>query len=197
MNGLETFLLRNRLAQAGFAPSLFRYPSTRATLSEVAAGLAGHLRGLGASVHVVGHSLGGLIILETFETQGELPLGRVVLLGSPVQGSRTARSIASWSPLGPALLGTLAATELTRAGNRCWQQARELGVIAGSRSAGIGRIVADLPAPNDGTVSVDETRLTGANEHIVHDVSHTGMLMSATVAQSLTRFLASGTFRQT
>jgi hypothetical protein len=58
----------------------------------------------------------------------------------------------------------------------------------------MGRLFADLPVPNDGTVSVDETRLAGAKEHIVHDVSHTGMLMSAAVAESLVKFLGSGSF---
>ena len=144
-------------------------------------------------VHLVGHSLGGLVILEAFESQLELPQGRVVFLGSPVQGSQAARAVAGWS-LGPHLLGRLAAAELTRREPRAWRSPRELGIIAGSRSAGMGRWFAELPAPNDGTVCVDETRLAGAKEHIVHDVSHTGMLMSAVVADSLARFLATGSF---
>jgi pimeloyl-ACP methyl ester carboxylesterase len=194
MNGLESVLLRNRLAEAGFEPSVFRYPSTQADIGEAALSLAGHMRGFGdGPVHLVGHSLGGLVILEAFGAPGELPQGRVVLLGSPVQGSRAARAVAAWS-LGPHLLGRLAAAELTRREPRTWRGERELGIIAGSRSAGMGRLFANLPAPNDGTVSVDETRITGAKEHIVHDVSHTGMLMSAVVADSLVKFLNSGSF---
>lgn len=194
MNGLETFLLRNRLAEAGFEPSVFRYPSTRADVGGAAAALSGHLREFGnGPVHLVGHSLGGLVILEAFEAQGEFPQGRVVLLGSPVQGSRAARAVAAWS-LGPHLLGRLAAAELTRRQRRAWRGPRELGIIAGSRSAGIGRLFAELPAPNDGTVSVDETRLTGAKEHIVLDVSHTGMLLSTQVAEAVIVFLRDGCF---
>ena len=194
MNGLESVLLRNRLAEAGFEPSVFRYPSTQADIGEAALSLAAHMRGFGdGPVHLVGHSLGGLVILEAFGAPGELPQGRVVLLGSPVQGSRAARAVAAWS-LGPHLLGRLAAAELTRREPRTWRGERELGIIAGSRSAGMGRLFASLPAPNDGTVSVDETRIAGAKEHIVHDVSHTGMLMSAVVADSLVKFLNSGSF---
>ena len=194
MNGLESFVLRNRLAQAGFEPSVFRYPSTQADIAEAAESLAAHLRGFGnRAVHLVGHSLGGLVILEAFGTAGELPQSRVVLLGSPVQGSRAARAVAAWS-LGPHLLGRLAAAELTRREPRTWRGARELGIIAGSRSAGMGRLFADLPAPNDGTVSVDETRLSGAKEHIVLDVSHTGMLLSQAVADAVGRFLGTGAF---
>ena len=194
MNGLESFLLRNRLAEAGFEPSVFRYPSTQADIGGAATALSVHLREFGdGPVHLVGHSLGGLVILEAFGAGGELPQGRVVLLGSPVQGSRAARAVAAWS-LGPHLLGRLAAAELTRREPRTWRGERELGIIAGSRSAGMGRLFADLPAPNDGTVSVDETRLAGAKEHIIHDVSHTGMLMSAVVAGSLAKFLSCGSF---
>jgi pimeloyl-ACP methyl ester carboxylesterase len=194
MNGLETFLLRNRLAEAGFDPTIFRYPSTQADIVEAAAALASRLHEFGdETVHLVGHSLGGLVIHEAIDSQGGLPMGRVVLMGSPVQGSRAARAVAAWS-LGPHLLGRLAAAELTRGAARAWSSPRELGVIAGSRSAGIGRWFAELPVPNDGTVSVDETRLAGAKEHLVLDVSHTGMLMSHPVADAVARFLATGAF---
>jgi len=194
MNGLESFLLRKRLAEAGFEPSVFRYPSTQGDIAGNAAALSVHMSEFGnGPVHLVGHSLGGLVILESFEAQRELPQGRVVLLGSPVQGSRAARAVAAWS-LGPHLLGRLAAAELTRSTPRAWRAERELGIIAGSRSAGMGRLFAELPAPNDGTVAVDETQIAGAKEHVVHDVSHTGMLMSAVVADSLVKFLISGSF---
>jgi len=194
MNGLESFLLRSRLAEAGFLPLVFRYPSTQARIGEVADQLAARLRAFdSAPVHLIGHSLGGLVIVETLERHDILPDGRVVLMGSPVQGSRTARAIASWS-LGPQLLGRLAAAELTRGQRRAWRWPRELGVIAGSRSAGIGRLLTDLPAPNDGTVAVDETRVAGAKEHIVLDVSHTGMLLSAEVAAAVIAFMRGGRF---
>ncbi len=193
MNGLESFLLRDRLESAGFAPSLFRYPSTQSLLPALTTALAARLRSFNGSVHLVGHSLGGLVALETLERERELPPGRVVLLGAPVQGSRAAGAVASWT-FGPRLLGPLAVEELTRPRVRRWQQSREIGLIAGTRSAGLGRFFADLPAPNDGTVAVDETRLPGATAHKVHDVSHIGMLMSATVAKSLVEFLNTGSF---
>ncbi len=192
MNGLESIVLRNRLAQAGFEPSVFRYPSTRGDISEAGAALAAHLRSFD-DVHLVGHSLGGLVILAATESGRALPAGRVVLLGSPVQGSRVARTVAGWST-GALLMGRLAAVELTRHDTRIWRSPRELGIIAGSRSFGMGRLFAELPAPNDGTVCVDETNVAGAKERIVLDVSHTGMLISSAVAQATSRFLAQGRF---
>ena len=193
MNGLESFLLRDRLKGAGFAPSVFRYPSMHASLAQVTAALAQHLRAFSSTVHVVAHSLGGLVALETLQGGGDLPPGRVVLLGSPVQGSRAASAVANWS-LGPQLLGSLAAAELACAHDRRWSSPREIGLIAGSRSAGLGRMFADLPEPNDGSVCVDETRLPGASAHLILDVSHTGMLLSRPVADATGRFLATGSF---
>jgi pimeloyl-ACP methyl ester carboxylesterase len=193
MNGLESFLLRERLAKAGFAPSVFRYPSMHSSLGDVTAALAARLRSFEGTVHLVGHSLGGVVVLETLEREADLPPGRIVLLGSPVQGSRAARSIAAWS-IGPQLLGALAVAELAREHGRSWRLPREIGLIAGCRSTGLGRLFAALPEPNDGTICVDETRLPGATVHIVQDVSHTGMLLSRQVADAVGDFLARGSF---
>ena len=193
LNGLEFFLLRERLKAAGFEPSVFRYYSTQATLAEAAASFAGQLRAFEGPVHVVAHSLGGVVALETFTRHADLPPGRVVLLGSPVQGSRAAQAIGAW-PVGPHILGALAMEELAKPQARRWNGSRELGVIAGIRSAGLGRLFASLPVPNDGTIAVDETRLPGATSQIVHDVSHTGMLFSSAVADSTVQFLTSGSF---
>ncbi|HEY7752629.1 MAG TPA: alpha/beta fold hydrolase [Steroidobacteraceae bacterium] len=192
LNGLESFLLRDRMRSAGFAPDAFRYPSMHATLAEVTAALAARLRAF-ERAHVIGHSLGGVIALETLLAHEDLPPGRVVLMGAPVRGSRAARAVAHrW--YGPPMLGPLAMAELARERDARWHGTRELGVVAGTRAAGIGRVFADLPQPNDGTVCLDETDLPGASARAIHEVSHTGMLLSAAVARSLVQFLASGKF---
>jgi pimeloyl-ACP methyl ester carboxylesterase len=163
------------------------------SLREAAEALVARIRPLGDRVHVVAHSLGGLVACEAFATHADLPPGRAVLLGSPVRGARAAREVAArW--YGPAMLGPLAVAELARARDCAWQNPREVGVIAGSRSVGIGRVFADLPIPNDGTVCVDETALPGASAQLVLDVSHTGMLLSSGVAAATVQFLHSGSF---
>jgi len=161
-----------------------------ATLAEVTAALAGRLRSFDA-VHVVGHSLGGVIACETLAAAADLPPGRAVLMGAPVRGSRAARAVAGrW--YGPPMLGALAMAELARERDCRWGGTRELCVIAGTRAAGLGRVFADLPQPNDGTVCLDETELPGATARVVHEVSHTGMLISTAVAKSVTEFLRHG-----
>ncbi len=184
--------MRDGLSREGYAPQVFRYPSMHASLPDVIAALAGRLRSFD-EIHVVGHSLGGVIAFETLAAHADLPPGRAVLMGAPIRGSRAARAVANhW--YGPPMLGPLALAELARERDCRWRLPREIGVIAGSRSAGLGRVFADLPQPNDGTVCVDETELPGATARVIHEVSHTGMLASAAVARFVARFLQCGRF---
>ncbi len=193
MNGLETWWLRHRIAAQGFEAHAISYPTMHATPEQVAEQLALAIAGLEPPVHLVGHSLGGLMLLKLFELKPDQPPGRVVLLGSPVAGSHAARSVARWA-IGPSLIGQIALQEIVERGPRRWEQPRDLGIIAGSTSAGLGRVVSDLPEPNDGTVAVEETRIEGMTDHIVLPVTHTGMLASAYVAEHVGRFLDTGRF---
>lgn len=193
MATLDSGLLRHRLAQAGFAPTLFRYHSTRSSLDDITAALAACLHAAGPRVHVIGHSLGGIVAFETFVRRPDLPAGRVVLMGAPVRGARAAEALARHA-FGRAVLGPLALAELARPRERRWMLPRELGLIAGSRSIGAGRFLARLPTPNDGTVALDETDLPGASGREVHPASHIGMLLSSAVAESVVRFLSRGSF---
>jgi pimeloyl-ACP methyl ester carboxylesterase len=195
VNGLETFLLRDRLRTAGFDPEPFRYHSMHVSLREAADALAERIRSVGGPVHVVAHSLGGLVTCEAFTSHPDLPPGRVVLLGVPMRGARAACEIAGrW--YGAAMLGPLGIAELARERECAWPPARQVGVIAGSRPVGMGRVFSDLPLPNDGTVCVDETAFPGASAQLVLDVSHTGMLLSSAVAAATVQFLQSGSFER-
>lgn len=195
MNGLETLCLRRRLQRLGFTPRVFHYRSMSAELARVVDDLSAQLAHLPPPVHLVGHSLGGLMLLRLFELRPSQPPGRVVLMGAPARGSQAARSVSRWTA-GPALLGPLAQAELVRTDAPAWNQPRALGVIAGSGRRGIGRLVCRLPEPNDGTVAVEETRVEGMTDHVVLPVTHTGMLISADVARQVARFLRSDRFRE-
>ena len=71
---------------------------------------------------------------------------------------------------------------------------REIGIIAGNVPLGFGRLVADFKEENDGSVTVSETRLEGAADHLVMPVSHKGMLVSSDVADQAGSFLKRGEF---
>ena len=194
VHGLTMELMRRRVAHCGYRALAYSYPSMRLTLGENAERLARYCRDIAAPrLHFVGHSLGGLIILRMLERTPGLPPGRAVLLGSPVAGSLAARRLARL-PGGRAALGRTAPEWHEAAPSRA-HLGSEVGIIAGRMPVGIGRIVApDLPAPSDGVVSVAETRLQVARDHIVLDVNHFGMLLSRAVVRQVCAFLREGAF---
>lgn len=194
MHGALMAFQRWSLARMGCNAVSYSYPSMRLTLTENAARLAQFARTLAAPrIHWVGHSLGGLVILRMLERESPLPPGRVVLIGTPYVGSHSGRVLAR-SSLGARSLGR-SLREWFDSSKTAQFPGREIGVIAGTRSVGLGRVVApDLPVPNDGVVTVAETMMPAACDRILLAVSHTGMLLSRSVAHQTAAFLRDGAF---
>jgi hypothetical protein len=199
LGGAEAVLLRRRLSRAlGAESRVFSYPSVGASVTENAVALGRYLHSIPAdTLHLVAHSMGGLVILKLFELGGAaaLPPGRVVLAGSPVRGSRSAARLARL-PFGRALLGRSAGGSLLVPCERRWQGGRDLGVIAGELGLGLGRLLGRMEAPSDGTVWVAETDLPGATDQLRLRVSHSGMVFSALVAKQVAAFLRDGRFER-
>ncbi len=196
MTGIEATLFRHRLVSHGYAVRQFHYHTFSAAADTVLEALRSEVLARPAPVHLIGHSLGGLVVLRLLERHAQLPIGRIVLLGSPVNGSESAQGFARLPGM-RALFGPMAGEELLAAGARAWRHPAALGVIAGTQSLGLGRIFSSLPVPNDGTVAVEETRLEGATETLVLPVSHAGLLLSEEVVGATARFLEHGTFSVT
>jgi fermentation-respiration switch protein FrsA (DUF1100 family) len=194
MRGFSLLALRKRLEAAGYATDLFEYASV---VGGPEPGVERLLRRMQAAdadaVHLVGHSLGGLVALQAIRRGVDLPPGKVVCLGSPLNGSGAARGVAKL-PGGSYLLGK--SLDILRTGLERWDGARPVGVVAGSLPIGLGRVIGGLSAPHDGTVSVDETRLEGIADHREVPVTHTGLLFSPQVAQLTASFLRDGRFGQ-
>jgi pimeloyl-ACP methyl ester carboxylesterase len=195
LSGHEAFLLRRRLeTDRGYQWHAFSYASTLLHMSEIADELHRCVRALDAPVvHLIGHSLGGIAILRCLERHDDLPPGRVVFLGTPALASRAASSFARFR-FGRIMLGQAAVEELLHAHQRRWAFSRQLGIIAGTQSLSLGRLVIEFDEPNDGTVALSETQLPGATDHLTLPVNHTGMLLSARVAQEVGNFLDRGRF---
>jgi hypothetical protein len=124
-------------------------------------------------------------------------IARALLLAPPYGGSFAARSMARSAP-GRVLLGRSIPDWLAAPSRPGMNAGTEVGVIAGDRRFGLGCLVApSMPRPNDGVVTVEETRVPGMRDHIVLPVSHSAMLLSSKVAGQACEFLSRGAFART
>ncbi len=183
-----------RLRRSGFASVRFGYASVRRNLSENAQRLADFLQGLDAErLHLVGHSLGGVLAMHTVSTHRPARVKNVVLIGSPYRDSYAGRHLAS-GPVGRGMVGNTVA-EWLGAPRPGAPPGVAVGVIAGTVPYGLGMLVAPgQPRPTDGVVTVDETAVPGMTARICLPVSHSSMLVSANVARCVVRFLEVGAF---
>lgn len=193
MQGWVMRLMGMRLRRCGFHPVFFSYPSMRNSLSQNALLLSNFVANIAAPrVHFIGHSLGGLLVLQMLAEYPQPRVGRVILAGSPYSGSRVATRLLRIAP-GRYILGRSMSQWLSQEIPERNDQ-YELGVIAGRKSIGGGRLISRLPHPNDGVVAVEETKMPGTNDEIVLNVSHSGMLLSAALVRQACSFLRSGHF---
>jgi pimeloyl-ACP methyl ester carboxylesterase len=196
MRGASMAVLRRRLAPHGFEFLDFRYASVTSSLDASAAALAAFVDAAPAdTVHLVGHSLGGVLICAMLEKRLPARVGRAVCLGSPLKGSRTAARLARL-PGGRRLVGQCVADLQTRRGFAQCRSGVEVGSIAGRIPLGAGRLLGPFREPNDGTIAVEETNIAGLADHVVLPVSHSALLWSAAVAAQTEHFLLHGRFRR-
>jgi len=194
--GLVMQPLAARLVRAGFRCHIFSYTGALRPMETHVARLVRFARAIGPA-HFVGHSLGGLLIMQALARRPELAVGRVVLLGTPARGCYAGRRIASYQ-LGRWLFGHSAEywPERHAGSGRAarWTRPEALGIVAGSVPLGLGRIFGRLPGVNDGAVCLEETSVEGMAERVVLPVGHSAMLVSARVAAQVAAFLAEGKF---
>ena len=198
-HGVGMYLMKRHLEREfGFRALIFSYPSVTNTLDENAKLLAQFIADNElAATHVVGHSLGGVVTLRMFAMGFSHVPGRIVCLGSPLRGSRAA-SVLHASDWGEHLLGHSLPEGTVHSSANEWAtditSSHEIGIIAGTVPVGMGRIAGDFGEPSDGSVTVEETRLEGARDHLVMDVNHTGLTVARSVADQVGSFLRRGEF---
>ena len=192
MNGLAMLPLGRRLERCGFAVTRHGYQSVRRDLRENARRLASVCEKSGAPLNLVGHSLGGLLIMTMLREHPQVKVHRVVLLGSPYANSAAAQGMTRFASSRGLLGHTI--QDWLRQPRPPVPDGVELGVIAGDLSFGLGRLFAPLPGPNDGVVMLEETHVPGAADSIVLHTSHSAMLVSPAVAHATCAFLRNGRF---
>jgi hypothetical protein len=145
------------------------------------------------TVHVVGHSLGNIVIRALFHYFPRQRPGRIVMLAPPNRGSIVAERLAE-AGVGRAVAGR-ALLDIVAGAPRHWTPPeRDIGVVSGTVSFGLGRLVTRIPLPNDGVVSVAETAFATSKAQLTLPVTHTGIILSDPVAQAVAHFLRHGRF---
>jgi pimeloyl-ACP methyl ester carboxylesterase len=187
MPGAAMALLAARLARRGYQARVFRYwarGSYEANL-EALAGFAREKR------LFVGHSLGGVLILDMLNRHPEIQADAVVLLGAPVRGCLAGRRFAQ-AGLGRWMMGACCPLWEERAAR--WARGAPLGVVAGTLPLGLARTFGELPGLNDGVVCVDETTVEGMAGRTLVRLGHSMLIASGRVGELVDRFLVSGRF---
>ena len=139
----------------------------------------------------VGHSLGGVLILDMLNRHPEIEADAVVLLGAPVRGCAAGRRFGR-GRLGRWMLGGCHARWDEHPAR--WTRGAPLGVIAGTAPIGLGRAFGALPGDNDGVVCVDETAVDGMRDRALVHCGHSMLIVSRKVSGMVEHFLGAGRF---
>lgn len=155
--------LNRRFKQDGWEVINWKYPSTKRTIEEHGKELSNYLKELSKEsdtpIHYVAFSLGGLVLRSALSDK-DLPIaakeGKIILISSPINGSKFARSIDSL-PLIKKILGKHAGKQLLETSEE--EFARQLfpenmPILVLSGTFGLNPMFKEK---NDGKVSVSES----------------------------------------
>jgi len=182
----------------GFLPLRFNYPSTQVSIPDAAEYLHKSIESLEGieEIDIVAHSMGGLVTRAYFAEHCDPRIKRVVMIGTPNHGAELAdllyRStlvrVAS-GPGGRQLVTNPDGLVRSLPAPKC-----EFAVIAGARghSAGWNPFI---PGDDDGTVTVESTRLAGAADFSTVAATHAALLGNSEVIEQTLRFLSEGRLR--
>lgn len=193
MRGLVMLPHQHWLHAEGLAARCFSYRSWRDGLADNVRLLSRFVKDTpGTVIHLVAHSLGGLVTLKMLSQEPDARIGRVVLMGTPYAGCHCGFTLDA-TPMLSGLVGRTFEDWFSQP-RPDLPPATEIGIIAGTRRISFGRMIPGLPRPNDGLIAVDETRLPTATDSIELNVSHSGMLVSRACTGQIASFLRTGKF---
>ena len=177
--------LAEKIAKAGYKAKALDYPSTRRTIPEHGKWFSKELEKYDADpdvlrIHVVTHSMGGIVTRESLNNNVPKKMGRVVMLAAPNKGSPGARR---WRLLTPFFKSMAAMSDApdSYVNTMGEPDGVEIGNIAGR---------------SDAKVPVSFTHLDSQADHIVVDGYHTWIMDDDDVARYVINFLMTGRFKK-
>jgi len=187
LRGVCMIPLAGKLVSQGYACAIHDYPSTRFGIDRHVEELSKSLGRMLEScpevkrIHMVGHSLGGIIALRTMQRLDRRVRGRLVLIGTPVQGSSVADFFMN-VPLVPLMLRPLRELGSGRCAEKVPKDGPdriEAGVIAGlfDRKARVG-----------------ETHIEGVSGRLIVPGFHTFLMIRRDSMDGVCDFINHGSF---
>jgi hypothetical protein len=192
--------MAERLAEHGYRVINLDYPSRHMKIEELAdlavsEGLNFCRAAEVQRIHLVTHSLGGILVRYYLAGKQIPELGRVVMLAPPNQGSKVVDTFSGLPGYrlinGPA--GYQLGTDATSIPLTLGPADFEVGIIAGDRTINFLLSTA-FDEPNDGKVAVEDTRLEGMKDFLVVHRTHPFIMQGGEVIEQVISFLAHGYF---
>lgn len=176
------------------------YPARRESLAALAETVRPAVADFASEVghlHVVTHSMGGLVARALLARWRPANLGRVVMLGPPNGGSEVADAFCTRAAyrriFGPAGL-ELTTRRDERLSALLGRVDYPLGIIAGDRSIYLLASWLLLPGANDGRVTVARTRVEGMTDHLTLHATHALMMRNRGVIRQALHFVRNERF---
>ncbi|WP_333609144.1 esterase/lipase family protein [Arsukibacterium sp.] len=192
--------MQQALDKAGYYTVNVDYPSRKHSIEVLAAqvmppALAQCRENNSEKIHFVTHSMGGILLRQYLQANTIDVLGRVVMMGPPNQGSQVVDNLKDVPGFqafnGPA--GMQLGTTAQDVPRQLADVSFELGVVAGTRS--INLILSTmLPNPDDGKLSVENTKVKGMCALVTIAVSHPYLMKRQKGISQALHFLQHGRF---
>ena len=185
--------LSQKLRKLGYETQVLSYNTVSINEESLFDSIDKALNPLTANV-LVGHSLGGLMIKRYLASRkpSTTLVSHVVAIGSPLKGASIVTRI---QDLGfGAMLGNSPYHGLNKHED-VWTFPQKLGSIAGTMGIGARPILMRRDnTMSDGTVTVDETRLEGMQDHIEMKQTHTSLIYNTYVPTQIDHFIKTDHF---
>lgn len=194
--------MQEALEDEGFKTCNIDYPSTQHRISVLAQEhivpkIKACVGNIDSSIHFVTHSMGGILVRYFAKHALIFPIGRVVMLSPPNQGSEVVDALGdTWffefihGPAGKEL-GTDTGSIPSQLGPANF----EVGIITGSRSINL-ILSLIIDGRDDGKVSVERAKLEGMKEFLVLPSTHPFIMRNKKAITQTVYFLNHGVFKK-